>query len=115
MKKIQAIIKCHRFEEVLQELWNKAGVRFIMTEVKGFGRQKYTNIYRGSDYSPEFFPRVMIEAIVPDDKVDEVVKIIEEAARTGKVGDGRIFISEITDAISIRTGERGKEALGYGR
>ena len=112
MKRIEAIIKPHKFEEV-QEALREAGVQgMTVTEVKGFGRQRgHTEIYRGSEYTVDFVPKTRIEILANDEQVASIVKTIEDAAKTGKVGDGKIFISEIRDVVRIRTSERGADAL----
>ena len=112
MKRIEAIIKPHKFEEV-QEALREAGVQgMTVTEVKGFGRQRgHTEIYRGSEYTVDFVPKTLIEILANDEQVASIVKIIEDAAKTGKVGDGKIFISDITEVVRIRTSERGADAL----
>jgi nitrogen regulatory protein PII len=112
MKRIEAIIKPHKFEEV-QEALREAGVQgMTVTEVKGFGRQRgHTEIYRGSEYTVDFVPKTLIEILANDEQVGTIVKAIEEAAKTGKVGDGKIFISDINDVVRIRTSERGADAL----
>jgi nitrogen regulatory protein P-II 1 len=112
MKKIEAIIKPHKFEEV-QEALREAGLQgMTVTEVKGFGRQRgHTEIYRGSEYTVDFVPKTKIEILVGDEQVASVVKTISDAARTGKVGDGKIFIYNITDVVRIRTSERDVDAL----
>jgi len=112
MKRIEAIIKPHKFEEV-QEALREAGVQgMTVTEVKGFGRQRgHTEIYRGSEYTVDFVPKTHIEILANDEQVAAIVKTIEDAAKTGKVGDGKIFISDISDVVRIRTSERGADAL----
>jgi nitrogen regulatory protein P-II 1 len=112
MKRIEAIIKPHKFEEV-QEALREAGVQgMTVTEVKGFGRQRgHTEIYRGSEYTVDFVPKTLIEILANDEQVAAIIKTIEDAAKTGKVGDGKIFISEIQDVVRIRTSERGADAL----
>ena len=112
MKRIEAIIKPHKFEEV-QEALREAGVQgMTVTEVKGFGRQRgHTEIYRGSEYTVDFVPKTLIEILANDEQVASIIKTIEDAAKTGKVGDGKIFISEIRDVVRIRTSERGADAL----
>jgi nitrogen regulatory protein P-II 1 len=112
MKRIEAIIKPHKFEEV-QEALREAGVQgMTVTEVKGFGRQRgHTEIYRGSEYTVDFVPKTLIEILANDELVAGIVKTIEEAAKTGKVGDGKIFISDIDEVVRIRTSERGADAL----
>jgi len=112
MKKIEAIIKPFKLNEV-QEALTAAGVGGMMTsEVKGFGRQKgHTEIYRGSEYTVDFVPKVKIEVVIDDDRLDAVVGAIMKAAFTGKIGDGKIFILPVQQAIRIRTGEDGPGAL----
>jgi len=111
MKKIEAIIKPFKLDEVKEAL-DKVGVTGVtVTEAKGFGRQKgHTELYRGAEYRVEFLPKTKIEILVDDVKADAVVAAILEAARTGRIGDGKIFVSTIDEAIRIRTGERGANA-----
>ncbi len=112
MKKIEAIIKPFKLDEVKEAL-QEVGVQGItVTEAKGFGRQKgHTELYRGAEYVVDFLPKVKIELVVPDDLVDKAVEAIQASARTGRIGDGKIFISNIEEAIRIRTGETGRDAL----
>ena len=112
MKQIEAIIKPFQLEEVKQAL-AKLGVEgMTVSEVKGFGRQKgHTELYRGAEYSIDFLPKVKIEILVPDEKAVQVVDAIVTAARTGKIGDGKIVITPVEEVIRIRTGERGAEAI----
>jgi nitrogen regulatory protein PII len=112
MKKIEAIIKPFKMDEVKKAL-NEAGVTgMTVSEVKGFGRQKgHTEVYRGAEYVVDFIPKVKIEAAVNDELVPAVVERILTAARTGKIGDGKIFVFDLEEVVRIRTGERGKEAL----
>ena len=112
MKRIEAIIKPHKFEEV-QEALREAGVQgMTVTEVKGFGRQRgHTEIYRGSEYVVDFLPKTKIEIIAPDDEAPAIVDAIIKSANTGKIGDGKIFVSDIEDVIRIRTGDHGVDAL----
>lgn len=112
MKKLEAIIKPFKLDDVKEAL-NKLGIQgMTVTEVKGFGRQKgHTELYRGAEYVVDFLPKVKIEVAVAEEIVPKVVDTIMEAARTGKIGDGKIFILPVEDTIRIRTGERGKEAL----
>jgi nitrogen regulatory protein PII len=112
MKKIEAIIKPFKMDEVKKTL-NEAGVTgMTVSEVKGFGRQKgHSEIYRGAEYVVDFIPKVKIEAAVNDELVPAVVERILTAARTGKIGDGKIFVFDLEEVVRIRTGERGKEAL----
>lgn len=112
MKKIEAIIKPFKLEEVKEAL-EQAGISgMTVTEVKGFGRQKgHTEIYRGSEYTVDFLPKVKIELVLPDDRVETATNVIINAARTGKIGDGKVFIYGIDEAIRIRTDERGEAAV----
>ena len=112
MKKIEAIIKPFRLDEVKTSL-AAAGIQGLtVSEVKGFGRQKgKTEHYRGSEYQIDFVPKVKLEVIVPDEQVARTIEAIEQAARTGKIGDGKIFVTSIGDVVRIRTGEHGKSAL----
>jgi len=112
MKKIEAIIKPFKLDEVKNAL-TKIGVQgMTISEVRGFGRQKgHTETYRGAEYSIDFLPKSKIELIVTDELVTQVIETIERAAKTGKIGDGKIFVSPVEEVIRIRTGERGKDAI----
>lgn len=112
MKKIEAIIKPFKLDEVKDAL-QEAGLQGItVTEVRGFGRQKgHTELYRGAEYVVDFLPKVKIEIVVPDSHVERMVEAIVNAARTGRIGDGKIFISPVETAIRIRTGEEGENAI----
>ena len=112
MKLICAIIKPHVLDDVRDEL-AKAGVQGLtVTEVKGFGRQKgHTELYRGAEYVVDFLPKVKLEVVLEDQLVERAVEAIEQAAKTGRIGDGKIFVSAIEEAIRIRTGETGAEAV----
>ena len=112
MKLVTAVIKPHMLDEVRDTL-SRLGVNGLTaTEVKGFGRQKgHTEIYRGAEYSVDFVPKVKIDIVVPDDQADTVVKAINRSARTGQIGDGKIFVSAIEHAVRIRTSEAGDDAL----
>ena len=112
MKMVMAIIKPFKLDDVREAL-SDIGVQGItVTEVKGFGRQKgHTELYRGAEYVVDFLPKVKIEAAVKDDLVDQVIEAIAKAANSGKIGDGKIFVSSIEQAVRIRTGESGDEAL----
>ena len=112
MKKIEAIFKPFKLDEVREAL-SAIGVQGVtVTEVKGFGRQKgHTELYRGAEYVVDFLPKVKIEAAVDDAIVERVIEAIEAAARTGKIGDGKVFVSPLEQVVRIRTGETGKEAL----
>ncbi|MCZ6532275.1 MAG: P-II family nitrogen regulator [SAR324 cluster bacterium] len=112
MKKIEAIIKPFKLEEVKESL-DSIGIRGItVSEVKGFGRQKgHTELYRGAEYVVDFLPKIKLEIILPDDSVDKAVEAIISAAKTGRIGDGKIFILSLDEVIRIRTGEKGEEAI----
>lgn len=112
MKKIEAIIKPFKMEDVKQALFDAGIEGMTVSEVKGFGRQKgHTEIYRGSEYTVDFLPKVKFEIVVPDDVADQAVAKIVEAAKTGKIGDGKVFIMPIDEAIRIRTEEKGDKAV----
>jgi nitrogen regulatory protein P-II 1 len=112
MKKIEAIIKPFKLDEVKESL-QKAGIQgMTVSEVKGFGRQKgHTELYRGAEYIVDFLPKVRLEVVVDDAQVQTAVEAIVKAAKTGKIGDGKIFVSALQDVIRIRTGETGKSAI----
>jgi nitrogen regulatory protein P-II 1 len=112
MKKIEAIIKPFKLEEVKEALANVGVQGMTVTEVKGFGRQKgHTEIYRGSEYTVDFLPKVKIEIVVEDEQAGTVAEAIVSSANTGKIGDGKVFISNMEEAIRIRTGETGGDAV----
>jgi len=112
MKQITAIIKPFKLEEVREALGEVGVSGLTVTEVKGFGRQKgHTELYRGAEYVVDFLPKVKLEIIVRDEQVAEVVETIEKAAKTGRIGDGKIFVLPIEEIIRIRTGERGGAAI----
>ena len=112
MKKLECIIRPFKLEDVKETLDNLNISGMTVIEVKGFGRQKgQTELYRGSEYTIEFLPKLKIEIVVPDDVVDEAVEAILQSANTGKVGDGKIFVMPVEEAIRIRTGERGEGAI----
>ena len=112
MKLIMAIIKPFKLEEVRDALTNIGVHGMTVTEVKGYGRQKgHTEIYRGAEYAVSFLPKLKIEVAVPAELLDQVVDAITAAARTGQIGDGKIFVTEIEETVRIRTGERGGDAL----
>ena len=112
MKKIEAIIKPFKLDEVKEALQEVGLLGITVTEAKGFGRQKgHTELYRGAEYVVDFLPKVKIEIVIADEFVDRAVEAIQNAARTGRIGDGKIFISTIEHAIRIRTGEAGTDAL----
>ena len=112
MKKIEAIIKPFKLDEVKEAL-NEVGLKGLtVIEAKGFGRQKgHTELYRGADYVVDFLPKVKIELVIEDNLAERAIEAIQEAAHTGRIGDGKIFVSTIDEAIRIRTGERGAEAV----
>ena len=112
MKKIEAIIKPFKLDDVKDAL-HEVGVSGItVTEVKGFGRQKgHTELYRGAEYVVDFLPKVKLEIVLPDDLVESAVEAIRKAAQTGRIGDGKIFVSSVEEAIRIRTGETGADAI----
>lgn len=112
MKKVEAIIKPFKLDEVKEAL-NSIGIRgMTITEVKGFGRQKgHVEVYRGTEYEVNFVPKVKIEVVVPDSTIDNVIATIIDKAKTGNIGDGKIFISTLEDVIRIRTGDKGESAI----
>jgi nitrogen regulatory protein PII len=112
MKRIDSIIRPHQLEEVKRRL-TQAGVEGItVSEVRGFGRQKgHTEVYRGTEYAVEFLPKIQITILASDDLAPKILEAIAEGARTGKIGDGKIFVTALEDVIRIRTGERGEDAL----
>ncbi len=112
MKKIEAIIKPFKLDEVKEALQEVGLQGITVIEAKGFGRQKgHTELYRGAEYVVDFLPKVKIELVIPDDMLDRAVEAIQQAAYTGRIGDGKIFISNIEEAIRVRTGEKGNEAI----
>ena len=112
MKKIEAVIKPFKLDEVREALSDVGVTGLTVTEVKGFGRQKgHTELYRGAEYVVDFLPKIKIEIVVADETVEAAIEAIIKAARTGKIGDGKIFVSSIEEAIRIRTGERGTDAI----
>ena len=112
MKKIEAIIKPFKLNDVKDALHEIGVTGMTVTEVKGFGRQKgHTEIYRGSEYTVDFLPKVLIELVLPDAQIEAATKAIIKAAKTGKIGDGKIFVLPVEEAIRIRTEERGDKAL----
>ncbi len=112
MKKVEAIIKPFKLEEVKDALGEVGIEGMTVSEVKGFGRQKgHTEIYRGSEYTVDFLPKIKIELVVPDGSVETAVAAIIKAAKTGKIGDGKIFVSPVEQAIRIRTEEKGEAAV----
>jgi len=112
MKKIEAVIKPFKLDEVKEALQDAGVQGMTVLEAKGYGRQKgHSELYRGAEYVIDFLPKIKIEVVVPDDMVNSVVDAIQAAARTGKIGDGKIFISDVIDVIRIRTGESGTQAV----
>ena len=112
MKKVEAIIKPFKLDDVKDALHDAGVSGMTVTEVKGFGRQKgHTELYRGAEYVIDFLPKVKIEVVVEDNLVENVVEAISEAARTGRIGDGKIFVSPIDEAVRIRTGDKGPDAI----
>lgn len=112
MKMISAVIKPFKLDEVREALSSMGVQGITVTEVKGFGRQKgHAELYRGAEYVVDFLPKVKLEAAVPDDLVERVIEAIEGAARTGKIGDGKIFVTPLEQVVRIRTGETGQAAL----
>jgi nitrogen regulatory protein P-II 1 len=112
VKKLEAIIKPFKLDEVKEALAKEGIQGMTVTEVKGFGRQKgHTELYRGAEYVVDFLPKIKIEIILEDDKAQRAASVVEGAARTGRIGDGKIFILPVDDVIRIRTGERGENAI----
>jgi nitrogen regulatory protein P-II 1 len=112
MKKVEAIIKPFKLDEVRESLAEAGVTGLTVTEVKGFGRQRgHTELYRGAEYVVDFLPKTKVEMIVSDDQVERVVEAIVKAARTGKIGDGKIFVSNVEQVVRIRTGETGDAAI----
>jgi nitrogen regulatory protein P-II 1 len=112
MKKIEAIVKPFKLDEVRESLSELGVTGLTVTEVKGFGRQKgHTELYRGAEYVVDFLPKVKVEVVIPDSLVDRAIDAIVKAARTGKIGDGKIFVTSVEQVIRIRTGESGEAAV----
>jgi nitrogen regulatory protein P-II 1 len=112
MKKLEAIIKPFKLDEVKEALADVGVLGLTVTEVKGFGRQKgHTELYRGAEYVVDFLPKVKIEVVLADEMVAKALEAIERAAKTGRIGDGKIFVSTVEEVVRIRTGERGEQAL----
>ncbi len=112
MKKIEAIIKPFKLDEVKDALQEIDVQGITVSEVKGYGRQKgHTELYRGAEYIVDFVPKIKLETVVEDERVEQVIEAIVQTAHTGKIGDGKIFVSPIDDAVRIRTGERGEDAI----
>ena len=112
MKKIEAIIKPFKLDEVKDQLNEKGAYGMTVTEVKGFGRQKgHTELYRGAEYTVDFLPKTKLEIVIKDEQLEEIIEVIMKAAQTGRIGDGKIFVSDLQDVIRIRTEERGEDAI----
>jgi nitrogen regulatory protein P-II 2 len=112
MKLISAVIKPFKLDDVRESLSDIGISGLTVTEVKGFGRQKgHTELYRGAEYVVDFLPKIKVEVAVADDRLDQVIEAVANAARTGKIGDGKIFVFDLLQAVRIRTGESGKEAI----
>jgi nitrogen regulatory protein P-II 1 len=112
MKKIEAVIKPFKLDDVKEALAELGVVGMTVTEVRGFGRQKgHTELYRGSEYTIDFLPKVKVEVVVSDDLADKVVSVIASAARTGSIGDGKVFVLPLGEVVRIRTGETGESAI----
>jgi nitrogen regulatory protein P-II 1 len=112
MKKIEAIVKPFKLDEVKEALQGIGIQGMTVTEVKGFGRQKgHTELYRGAEYVVDFLPKIKIEVVISDELLDKAVQVIVEAANTGRIGDGKIFVFDVAEAVRIRTGERGPAAV----
>ncbi len=112
MHKVEAIIKPFKLDEVKEDL-NSIGIQGLtVSEVKGFGRQKgHTELYRGAEYVVDFLPKIKIEVVVTEDLLDKVIDVIQSAAKTGRIGDGKLFVLPVLEAVRIRTGERGQDAI----
>ena len=112
MKKIEAIIKPFKLDEVKDQLNEKGAFGITVTEVKGFGRQKgHTELYRGAEYVVDFLPKTKLEIVIKDEQLEDIIEVITKAAQTGRIGDGKIFVSDLQDVIRIRTEERGEDAV----
>jgi nitrogen regulatory protein P-II 1 len=112
MKRVEAIIKPFKLDDVKEALTEIGIVGMTVTEVRGFGRQKgHTELYRGSEYTIDFLPKIKVEVVVPDSQADKVVQTIMDAAKTGSIGDGKVFVLDVEESIRIRTGERGEAAI----
>ena len=112
MKKIEAIIKPFKLEEVRDQLNERGAYGITVSEVKGFGRQKgHTELYRGAEYTVDFLPKTKLEIVIRDEQLREIIEVITKAAQTGRIGDGKIFVSDLEDVVRIRTEERGEDAI----
>ena len=112
MKKVEAIIKPFKLEDVKEALANVGVKGLTVTEVKGFGRQKgHKELYRGAEYEIEFLPKIKLEVVIPDSELEQVIEAVVSSARTGRLGDGKIFVTPMEEVMRIRTGERGEDAI----
>ena len=112
MKKVEAIIRHFKLEDVKRALTEQGVAGMTITEVRGFGRQKgHTEMYRGTEYTVDFLPKIKVEIVIPDAKLPTVLETIMRSAQTGQVGDGKMFVTDLTDAVRIRTGESGETAI----
>lgn len=112
MKMVTAVIKHHRLDEVRKALVSLGIQGMTIMDVKGFGRQKgHIEVYRGAEFEVKFLPKIKIDVVVPDNRVEDIIRAIQSAAKTGEIGDGKVFIFSLEDVIRIRTGERGEEAI----
>lgn len=112
MKKVEAVIRHHKLDDVKQALTEQGIAGMTVTEVRGFGRQKgHTEVYRGTEYKVDFVAKIKLEVVIPDNKLQAVLDAIVRAAKTGQVGDGKMFVSDLADAVRIRTGESGEDAI----
>ena len=112
MKKIEAVIKPFKLDEVKEALQELGVQGMTVLEAKGYGRQKgHTELYRGAEYVVDFLPKIKIEVVIADDQLESALEAIQNAARTGRIGDGKIFVSEVVDVVRIRTGETGSQAI----
>jgi nitrogen regulatory protein P-II 1 len=112
MKKVEAVVQPHKLDSVKEALTTAGVTGMMVTEIRGHGRQKgHTEIYRGQEYVVDLLPKIKIEVVIADNRLDEVIQIIADTARSGKIGDGKIFVSDIGEVIRIRNNDRGEEAL----
>ena len=112
MKKIEAIIKPFKLDDVKEALTGAGIIGMTVSEVRGFGRQKgHTEMYRGGEYTVDFLPKIKVEVVVPDERAAKVVELLTAAAKTGSIGDGKVFVSSLEDVVRIRTGEHGETAI----
>jgi len=112
MKKIEAVVRHHKLEDIRDAMVGKGFTGMTVTEVRGFGRQQgHTEMYRGAEYEVEFVPKMKVEVVVPDESLNEALDLLVKAAQTGQIGDGKIFVTELTEVVRIRTGEQGAAAI----